>query len=367
MRMRIDDNGCLEIVDPDFTAVPLLRELDPGFTVRTAPLPEFTRPRFMSCRRTLVPLDPAMLKSLSETDLWRVHTEALKSRRPCQSTSTAARASLLDLKMELAQRLMKNCRLCARRCGVDRTSGTPGFCGLDGRALLAKWAPHIAEEAPVNPSLLVSVYGCALRCRYCQQGPLLDVPANPDARRLDEALWHELDTRGVRSLSFIGGNPDESLPDILRWLSQAPENWPLPIVWNCHAYSSPETLHLLEGIVDCYVPDFRYGNEACAIAWSQAPAYPAAASKNIQIMLNQHVPVIVRILALPGHMDCCHIPVLGELARMQAPNLNVSIRGQYCPDWEIDAEDGAMANRVSSGEIERLKVSAGQLGLRLIL
>lgn len=367
MRTRIDDNGCLEIVDPDFSDLPLLRALDPDFAIHTAPLPGFTTPRFLACRHMPTSLDKEALASLPETLLWEAHDETVTHlSTPAGTCVPTACASLLDLKRELAHRLLGNCRLCARRCGVDRSAGERGFCGLGGEALLAKWAPHIAEEPPINPSLLVSVYGCALRCRYCQQGALQDAPTPSEARPLDAALWQELDLTGVRSLSFIGGNPDESLQGILQWLSHAPEHWPLPIVWNCHAYESPETLRLLKGIVDCYVPDFRYGNEACAIALSEAPGYPDIAVRAIQTMLYQHVPVIVRILALPGHLACCHMPALQQLARINAPNLTVSIRSQYCPDWRIAAEDGVMAGRVSREQMELLIALAQRLKIAII-
>lgn len=121
---------------------------------------------------------------------------------------------------------------------------------------------HIAEEPPINPSLLLSLSGCGLRCRYCQQAALLD-PASVDGEQLDAAMWEKLCIDGARSLSFIGGNPDESLYAVLRFLATAPSNWELPVVWNCHAYGTPETMRLLDGLVDVYVPDFKYGDEYC--------------------------------------------------------------------------------------------------------
>lgn len=79
-------------------------------------------------------------------------------------------------------------------------------------------------------------------------------------------------------------------------------------------------------------------------------------------MLNQDVPVIVRILALPCHSDCCHIPALRSLARMNTPNLTVSLRGQYCPEWKITAKDGVMSRRVSAEELNHLVAAATRWG-----
>jgi putative pyruvate formate lyase activating enzyme len=223
---------------------------------------------------------------------------------------------------------------------------------------------HIGEEPQINPSLVLSLAGCGLRCRFCQQGPLLE-PAGVSADPLGPALWPRLETRGARSLSFVGGNPDESLFAVLRFLAAAPADWRLPVVWNNHGYSTLDTLRLVDGVVDCYLPDFKYGSEACGRRLSGVPDYPATALAAVTAMLGQGVPVIVRVLVLPGHLECCHAPVLGALAALPQANLIVSVRGQYCPDWRITARDGALARRVAPEETEAVRQMAGELGLRL--
>jgi putative pyruvate formate lyase activating enzyme len=274
-------------------------------------------------------------------------------------------ASLLDLKIEIAARYIRSCVLCGHRCGVDRTRGETGICGLGSDAIVAEHFVHIAEESPINPSILVSLAGCGLRCRYCQQWNLL-APSKVQGCPLEPALWQSLDVDGARSLSFVGGNPDESLLAVLRFLREAPEDWSLPVVWNNHAYCTPESLDLLEGVVDAYLPDLKYGNNECGLRWSGVPAYSDVAGQAIARMLGQHVPVIVRMLVLPGHVACCHVPSLRRLAEVATKDLKLSVRGQYCPDWKIVETDGAMSARPEPEEIEAVRAEAMRLGLKVL-
>ena len=366
-RIRIDDEGCIEVVDPGFDSLDLLRSIDPGFRIRQAELAGFASSRFMQTRKTGCDLAAHRLAEEPEGVLWEVHSVALEHLRtggklPLQRE---VEVSLLDLKMELCYRVFSNCRLCARMCGVDRVRGELGICGLGVEAVVADRFIHIAEEPPINPSLLLSLSGCGLRCRYCQQAALLD-PASVDGERLDAAMWKKLRIDGARSLSFIGGNPDESLYAVLRFLATAPSNWELPVVWNCHAYSTLETMRLLDGLVDVYVPDFKYGDEYCGRQLSESPGYPSSARATIEAMLAQKVPVIVRILVLPGHLDCCHGPVLDFLASLNADQLLVSVRDQYCPDWKIAVQNGDMARRATREEVEEVRERVRGLKLRLV-
>jgi putative pyruvate formate lyase activating enzyme len=275
-------------------------------------------------------------------------------------------ATLLELKIEIAWRLLTNCTLCAHRCGVDRTAGKIGVCRLGVEGTVAEHFVHIGEEAPINPSLVLNLAGCGLRCRYCQQGAILD-PARVNGARLDEFLWASLDTEGARSLSFVGGNPDESLYAILRFLASAPQDWALPVIWNSHAYATMETLTLLHGLVDAYVPDYKYGNNTCGLRLSSARDYSIVAVATIGAMLAQEVPVIVRILVLPGHLECCHVPTLEALAGLRDNGtLLISVRGQYCPDWRIGPRDGVLARRAMPGETETVRAKADTLGLVLV-
>jgi putative pyruvate formate lyase activating enzyme len=122
-------------------------------------------------------------------------------------------------------------------------------------------------------------------------------------------------------------------------------------------------VEVLEGVVDAYVPDFKYGNEACGRMISNAPDYPATAESSISAMLAQEVPVMVRILVLPDHVECCHIPTIDSLAAMNKEHLSVSIRGQYCPDWMVSEEHGSLARRVMHEEMQAVLEQVRSTGL----
>ena len=358
--MRVADNGVLEIVDPGLDCLDLLKQVDERFSVRSAPLEGFRRPRLLATRERGCGLMRNDLSVLDEVTLWRAHRQAHIDGPPSETEATG-----LDLKIELAGRLLRGCRLCARRCRVDRQAGQLGFCGLGVEAFLAEAFVHIAEEAPVNPSFVLNLTGCGMRCVYCQQGRLIEDPRSRGIE-LDPSLWPRLDMRGARSISFVGGNPDESLYAILRFLAAAPASLDLPLVWNSHAYSTPEVLELLDGVVDAWLPDLKYGFEKCARRWSASPGYVDAARAAIASMATQGVPVIVRILVLPGHVECCHLPSLRYLASLEQTNLCVSVRGQYAPDYRITDSDGAMARRPLKEELARVTDEAITLGLTLI-
>lgn len=366
MRIRIDDAGGIEVIDPSYDALPLLRSVDPTFEVRLAPLPGFTGPRLHQTRRAGCGVPVDRLSNITEDALWELHVAGMERLRSQSNVHDAreGEASLLTLKIELARRLLSPCRLCSQCCGVDRMRGERGRCQLGTSATVAEQMVHIAEESPINPCLLLNLAGCGLRCRFCQQGHLLD-PDAVEGTLLDAALWDTLDITGARSIAFAGGNPDESLYAILQFLATAQADWSLPIVWNCHGAATLETVSLLDGVVDIFVPDFKYGSDQCGRRLSGISEYPATALAAVIAMLAQGVPVIVRVLVLPGHDTCCHLPVLQHLASLPGTCL-ISVRGQYCPDYMITSTDGALARRPTWDEVEAVRGRARELGLRLI-
>lgn len=368
LRLRVQDGGRLEVVDPDLASLPLLRAIDPRFRVRRAPLPGFGQPRILATLATRLPIAKAALAALSEVELWQIHESAKPhdATVPQSAQPPGHLSTLFDVKRELANRLAGPCRLCARRCGVDRRKGELGACGLGMAGVVAEHFTHVAEEPPINPSLLISLAGCGLRCKACQQGPLL-APAGISGRDLSPELWRDLDFARARSLSFAGGNPDESLPAIFGFLAGVPRDFGLPIAWNCHAYSTPEVLALLDGVVDVWVPDLKYGSASCGSKWSGVAAYPHHATAAIQAMLRQGVPVFVRVLVLPGHFECCHAPALRALAALAGQaHLSVRISGQYAPDWKVTERDGPMAKRPEANEVAAAVAMAKTLGLQRV-
>lgn len=348
----------LEVVDPGLDLLPLLHEIEPGFAVRTAPLP-VAEPRWWRLRGAATGVAAAGLGAAPEEALWAAHDAALAA-----ATAAAPRAAgrgeaeLGQLTAALARRLLRRCVLCARRCGVDRTQRPAGACRLGPVALAAEHFVHVAEEAEINPSYVVSLSGCALRCVYCQQAEQLD-PAAPGLEPLGGLRLDAGALAAARTLSFAGGNPDESLPAVLAFLLAAPAELARPVVWNTHAYSSPEVLRLLRGVVDVYLPDLKYGSGACGLAASGVPGYPEVALRAIAAMAAS-APTIVRMLVLPGHFACCHAPALRILAAVDG-DVRLSIRGQYAPDHRALRDPGPLGRRAARDEVEAVRQLAADL------
>jgi putative pyruvate formate lyase activating enzyme len=370
--MRVLDDGRLEIVDPDLETLALIRTLDPAYRVRRAPLECFTRPRLLGSRERGSGVAIAELQELATEALWAAHDAA---RAPGSDLDAGlhnghrrvardGEATVLDVACELAVRLSRRCSLCAHRCGVDRASGELGRCRLGPEAFVYEAYTHIAEEPPINPALNISLRGCGMRCRSCQQFRALGPRGRPQ-ERLEPAFWERLDLGGARSLTFVGGNPTENLPAVLSFLRAAPSGLHLPVGWNCSGFDAVEAIRLLDGVCDFYVPDFKFGNDDCAERLAGAPGYLHNAEAVVAEMCRQGVPVFVRILVLPGHVECCHVPALERLTPLRG-RLRLNVLGQYAPDFLIREADGPLAGRVRAGEVAAVNDAAVTRGFTFV-
>lgn len=360
--VRLLPDGTGVITDPDFEMLDLIHDLDPTFTIRSAPLPGFMYPRFLHTREAGTDIAGDIVTAIADDELWRAHDTALIRH----TSKQIGEASLLDIKVELATRILMRCDLCALRCGVDRSRGEHGQCGLGPEAFVYEAYTHIAEEPPINPALNISLRGCGMRCIFCQQFAALN-PRGKTTEMLVPALWDHLNFAGARSLVFVGGNPTESLPAVLAFLRAAPSTFSLPLGWNCSGYDSLDAIRLLHGVCDVYVPDFKYGDDDCATRLAGSPGYVENAERVFERMLGQGVPVIARVVVLPGHVKCCHETVLDKLCRLSARgSLLVSIQGTYVPEWRAQRPQHPLSRRPNPEELTAVLAHARELGLALV-
>ena len=234
-----------------------------------------------------------------------------------------------------------NCNLCPRRCGVDRTKGEKGFCRCPDTALVAKTMLHKWEEpvlAGEGGSGAIFFGGCTLGCKYCQNAAISGAPVGTpmDSAALRLAM-EDLISQGAENIDLV--TPTQFLPTILPALTP---KLPVPVVYNCGGYERAVTIQKLSGLVDIYLPDLKYADNALAFALSGAKDYFQVAASAIKEMVRQVGPiqwdgdkvtrgVIIRHLILPGQVENS-LKVLDWIGETFAPGqVLVSLMRQYTP------------------------------------
>ena len=187
--------------------------------------------------------------------------------------------------------LLRPCRLCGRRCGVDRIAGEKGFCGAGVGLEVASSCVHHGEEPVLGGSRGVGnvFFGrCSLRCVFCQNWaisqPGSSSPAGWEMSREGLAdILLGFQREGCPAAGFV--TPTHFAPQLFEALADAAERgFSLPVIYNTGGYDTPELLELLDGLVDIYLPDFKYAEEAPAVEYSAAPGYPEAAKAALREM-----------------------------------------------------------------------------------
>ncbi len=253
----------------------------------------------------------------------------------------------------------KNCHLCPRGCGVDRSAGEMGFCRCPDSALVAKTMLHAWEEPALSPagkSGAVFFGGCTLGCQYCQNRA---ISGGPVGKTVDSAglraMLEDLIAAGAENIDLV--TPSHFLPTLLPALEP---KLSVPVVYNCGGYERVETLQKLEGKVDIHLPDLKYADNTLARALSGTPYYFETATAAIREMVRQTgAPqwegeklvrgVVVRHLILPGHVDNS-LKILDWLGENVKPGqILVSLMRQYTPMGGLPAP---LDRRVTDAEYD---------------
>jgi putative pyruvate formate lyase activating enzyme len=363
LSILIDTDGTVTFPSLSAELLPVAAALDPAFDPRDeltiAAVPPSPRVRYRETSHVPVALGRP-LDEVDERELWRSHRQApggpTPGRPPC---------SRLDLKIELARRLLRSCGLCPWNCGVDRLAGQRGFCGLGREAYYSGEWLHYGEEAAIRPSHTVFLTGCSLRCVYCVTGESVEAPR--EGRRIVAAdLAARIAARvreGARSISFVGGNPDQNILPILETLRACAVD--TPVVWNSNLYCSSALMELLEGVVDVHVADLKYGGDDCARRCSGVARYWETVTANL-VRAARDAELIVRHLALPGHRECCTEPLLRWVARA-LPGVAVNVMGQYRPHHRaIDGPWAELRERLRPEEARAAREFAVALGVNVL-
>lgn len=251
----------------------------------------------------------------------------------------------LHRRVRLAYRRLRACDLCPHECGVDRIRGEQGVCGAGLLPKIASANVHSGEEPPISGtrgSGTIFLTGCSLKCLFCQNFPISQQGNGVEltTRSLADRMLR-LQRKGVHNINFV--TPTHYLPQILAalWLA-IPEGFRLPLVWNTSGYEKVHVLQLLDGVVDIYLPDMKYADDATALRLSSAPGYRNFNRTAVAEMFRQvgHLQLdqqglavkglIIRHLVLPNGMAGTR-ETLGWIASSLGPETHISMMKQYFP------------------------------------
>lgn len=280
-------------------------------------------------------------------------------------------------RIEAAYGLLESCRVCPRECGVNRLKDDKiGFCRSGINPVVSSASAHHGEEPPLSGkkgSGTIFLTNCNLRCVYCQNYPISQLGHGEEKTPGELACqmtW--LQEQGCHNLNLV--TPTHFMPQILKALGIAQERgFSLPIVYNTNGYETVEALRLLEGIVDVYLPDMRYSDEAVARKYSVASYYPELNRAAVKEMFRQvgnlvvddagiaERGLIVRHLVLPNGLSGTET-VMRFLAEEVSRDVYISLMAQYFPAYKA-VESGELSRRITHEEYEEARSIMEKYGL----
>ncbi len=276
----------------------------------------------------------------------------------------------------ISTNIYKKCVLCPRTCNINRADGKTGACGVNSNIKVARAALHYWEEPCISGkkgSGAIFFSGCSLHCVFCQNRDISDGKGGKEISRqrlLD--IFFELKEKGANNINLV--TPGQYIPDIVWAVENArAAGFDLPIVYNTSSYENVESLKMLEGIVDIYLPDFKYMDSTLSEKYSKAADYPKVAMAAIEEMVCQQPGtvfdedtglikkgVIVRQLLLPGHVNDAK-NILTYLHERYKDRIYISMMSQFTP---FGLEKYPKINRrVTKREYERYIDHAIELGV----
>lgn len=271
---------------------------------------------------------------------------------------------------------MDSCEICPRRCRADRAAGKRGFCRAGPDPVVYSHGPHHGEEPPLSGtkgSGTIFFSHCSMKCVYCQNYYFsqLDQGRTVSANRLAEMMLG-LEAQGCHNINLV--SPTHFVPQILLALESALEKGlTVPLVYNTSGYELPETIRLLDGIVDIYLPDMRYSDDTMAKRYSNADSYVGFDRQSVRIMHGQVGDLvldgrgigvkglIIRLLALP-HDISGTVQTLRYIKEAISQNTYLSIMSQYYPTFKA-YNYSELSRGVIGAEYKNIVDASRDLGL----
>ena len=289
------------------------------------------------------------------------------------------REGKLAARVEQARRQLARCRVCPRHCDVNRLRNETALCHTGRHARVASAFAHFGEEdclRGTRGSGTIFFAYCNLRCVFCQNWDISQTAAGAEATAADiAALMLRLQAAGCHNINFV--TPEHVAPQVVEAVAVAvPAGLRVPIVYNTSAYDSIDSLHLLEGLIDIYMPDFKFWNRETARRLARAADYPEVARQAIaemhrQVGVLQLDPsgiaqrgVLVRHLVMPGQLDESRA-IFDWIATELSPDTYVNIMAQYRPEHRVPGNErySDIDRRVTAGEMTTARAAACDAGL----
>lgn len=283
----------------------------------------------------------------------------------------------LNSRIQRLFELLKMCKICPRKCQVNRLKNEKGFCQLGYLPKVSAYHPHFGEEKPLvgfSGSGTIFLTSCNLACVYCQNYEIsqLRIGEEISFERLAEMMI-SLQNKGCHNINFV--TPTPQVPQIVKALSLAIEKGlKIPLVYNTSSYDSVEVLKLLDGIFDIYLPDARYSDNKIALKYSNAPNYFEIMKVAIKEMHRQVGDlildengialrgVLVRHLVLPNDLAGSE-KIFKFIAEGISKNTFLNIMDQYYPTWKA-FQYLELARRITKEEFEKAIFLAKKFGLK---
>ncbi|NQT75436.1 MAG: radical SAM protein [Candidatus Omnitrophica bacterium] len=247
-------------------------------------------------------------------------------------------------KVKKAYKILRSCRLCPRQCRVDRLKGEVGFCKAGLAPMVSSFHAHFGEEPPISGfkgSGTIFFTHCSLRCVFCQNHPISHLGEGREVSAEELAgMMLGLERQGCHNINFV--TPTHYMPQILEAVFIAKEKGlAVPLVWNCGGYESMEALEILDGVIDIYMPDMKYSDNAVSRKYSSAPDYFEVSKNAVKEMRRQAGDLVVekgiamkgiliRHLVLPDGIAGSSA-IFDFIVKELSPDTYVNIMAQYYP------------------------------------
>jgi len=275
-------------------------------------------------------------------------------------------------------KMLENCTICPRECGVNRLKNEKGYCRTGRNARVASRHPHFGEEPPLVGKMgsgTIFFSSCNLKCIFCQNYDISHDNVGIEATSEDLAsMMLELQSMGCHNINFV--TPTHVVPQILEALTEAvPAGLNLPLVYNCGGYEKADFLEILEGVFDIYMPDFKFWEENYAKKYCDAEDYPDKARKAIKEMYRQtgdlvlekgiaKKGILLRHLIMPKNVSGTK-RILNFIAEDISGNTYLNLMNQYRPCYKVN-DDELINRKITRQEFKEAYEQAKSIGLARI-